>query len=468
MESYLIASTGGDCGKTLVAIGLAAAWRRDGITVAPFKKGPDYIDPAWLTLAAGRPARNLDTWMMGAETVCRSFAEHAVPDGINLVEGNRGLYDGVDAHGTHSSAELAKLLGIPVILVLSGRKSTRTTAAIALGMKLFDPAVRIAGIILNQIANERQAGVMRTAIESATGIPVIGTIPSLPDIQLPGRHLGLVTPEEHKEAIEAIERVSRVVSDSVDLSQLRKTSSGKEECEMRNVKCEMRNAKCEMGSSRISHFAFRIRIGYFKSPAFTFYYPENLEAIQNSGAQLIAVDPLLDGALPELDALYIGGGFPETHAERLAGNTGFLQSVRKAAEGGLPVWAECGGLMYLSKAIEWRGSSYPMAGFLPTGVQLRNRPEGHGYMEVAVDCENAFVPVGTVIRGHEFHYSQVTETGLDTVLEVRRGCGVGNGRDGIVKKNVFASYLHIHALATPGWIEWLIRTAESQRTQREN
>jgi cobyrinic acid a,c-diamide synthase len=210
-----------------------------------------------------------------------------------------------------------------------------------------------------------------------------------------------------------------------------------------------------------------MRIGFFDGPAFTFYYPENLEAIDRSGARRIAIDPGHDSELPEMDALYIGGGFPETHAAQLAGNASFRRSVAAAARDGLPIWAECGGLMFLSRSIQWKGSSYPMAGFLPVDVHLEDRPAGHGYEEVLADRENPLIPVGSQLRGHEFHYSKIIEEApIDTAFEVRRGVGLGGGRDGIIKNRTVASYLHIHSLASPDWIRWMVSAARDYRRER--
>jgi cobyrinic acid a,c-diamide synthase len=448
----LIAGTSGDCGKTLVTIGLIAAWRREGRDVAAFKKGPDYIDAAWLSLAAGRPARNLDSWMMGADGVLDSFAANATGSGVNVIEGNRGLHDGEDVRGTHSSAELAKLLGSPVILILAAQKMTRTAAAIALGMKSLDPDLNIAGVLLNRVANSRQESLMRAATEAETGLPVLGSIPRTDENLLPGRHLGLVTPEEHLEAERVITAAANLVNNSVDLNRLRHCAE--------SAPPYPREGFSRPFPAAQSIDAPGLRLGYFAGSAFTFYYPENLEAIDRTGAVRIAVDPLGDSALPPLDALYIGGGFPETHAPSLAENTSFRRSVAEAAQKGLPVWAECGGLMYLAQSIHWQDSCFPMAGFLPVDIVLGKKPAGHGYEEVLADRPNAFVNPGTILRGHEFHYSRIEGCGqFETAFKVLRGTGIGGGRDGITKNRVIASYLHVHDLASPGWINWLMNAA---------
>jgi len=455
----LIAGAGGDCGKTMVALGLTAAWRREGIEVAAFKKGPDYIDAAWLSLAAGRPARNLDTWMMGDERVLGSFRSNAVRAGVNIIEGNRGLHDGEDAKGTHSSAALAKALGSPVLLVIPALKITRTAAAVALGMKMLDPDLNLAGVLLNRVANARQEAIMRAAVESEAGLPVLGSIPRVDEDLLPGRHLGLVTPQEHAAAERTVKAAADLVGRSVDPKQLLAIAE--------NAALHPMDGKEIVDGPAGCTDAHDLRIGCFSGSAFTFYYPENLEAIDRTGATRVPIDPLKNQELPPLDALYIGGGFPETHAAQLADNVSLRRSVAMAAQGGLPVWAECGGLMFLARSIHWKESAYPMAGFLPVSVVLGDKPAGHGYEEVMVDRPNPFVKTGTLLRGHEFHYSRIVEAGpIETIFEVRRGVGLGHGRDGVLLKRALASYLHLHSLASPDWVRWLVKAAKEYIQER--
>jgi cobyrinic acid a,c-diamide synthase len=456
----MLAGTGGDCGKTFVALGLTAAWRRKGMSVAPFKKGPDYIDAAWLTLAAGIAARNLDTWMMNSQVVLRSFLGNSSSDGINLIEGNRGLHDGEDAAGTCSSAELSKLLKTPVVLVLPVVKITRTAAALALGLRMLDPEVEFAGVILNRVATARQESVIRTSVEKYAGLPVLGAVPRLPEGLLSSRHLGLVTPEEHSRSREVIDSAADIISRSVDLHRLQTIAGNAVQLESEYQDSHVNGESVGTG---------RLKIGFFQSPAFTFYYPENLEAIDRAGAVRVAVDPLRNETLPDLDALYIGGGFPETHASMLSANTGFLAAVAEAAQKGLPIWAECGGLIFLSRSVHWEGKRYPMAGVFPADIVLDRRPAGHGYEEVAVDQPNPFFRTGSVLRGHEFHYSRLDSLApLNTILRVNRGTGTGGGRDGLIFNRTVASYLHLHALATPEWAPSLLAAAADYSRERRS
>lgn len=460
----MLAGTGGDSGKTLVTLGLTATWRRQGLTVTPFKKGPDYIDPAWLSLASGTQARNLDTWMMGHQAVLGSFTRNASRDGINLVEANRGLHDGEDSAGTHSSAELSKLLKMPVILIIPAIKVTRTVAAIALGLQMLDREVAIGGIILNRVGTARQEAVIRSAIENDLDLPVLGSIPRIKGELLSSRHLGLVTPEEHSQNRRVIASAADIISNSVDLQKMKSIAENAPPLNYPSA------TSGQESPSRKS-----LRIGYFRSPAFTFYYPENLEVIDQYGAVKIPVDPLTDRALPDLDALYIGGGFPETHAASLSSNESFRLTVAQAAEKGLPIWAECGGLIFLCRSVLWQGTSYPMAGVFPADTMLDPRPAGHGYEEVSVDQPNPFLETGTVLRGHEFHYSRLTKVDFSnthTIFNVHRGTGLGNKRDGLIRRNVVACYLHLHARGSPEWFPGLLsaaaKFAESRLQETKN
>ena len=452
----VVAGLAGDSGKTFVALGFLLLAKEQGLAVRGFKKGPDYIDAAWLTWAAGHPARNLDTYLMGFERPVASFARHAAPDGLNVIEGNRGLFDGADARGTHSTAELAKILGAPVVLVLNATKVTRTAAAFVLGCQYLDPKLRLAGVILNRVGTRRQESVLREAIESASGVPVLGVIPKAGDAALlPGRHLGLVTPAEHPRIAEVQRNVLELVRDNVDLDRL---------LEVARQAPPPRPAEQVRGATDEP-----VRIGYLRDSAFTFYYPENLEALEAAGAALVPISSLKAPRLPEgLDALYIGGGFPETHGARLSANTAFLIALQAAASRGLAIYAECGGLMLLARAIHWDGRRYPMAGVLPFEVEVRARPEGHGYCSLTVDRTNPFFPEGAVLRGHEFHYSRVLpRSGLPpTACRVDRGTGCYAGRDGVIVGNVWASYTHLHALATPEWAKGLIAAGRRTRNGR--
>ena len=437
----VIAGMGGDSGKTLVSCGLLVALKRMGKGPVPFKKGPDYIDSAWLTLAAGKQCRNLDTFMIDRETNKEIFFNNIMEDEIAVIEGNRGLFDGADVNGTHSTAELAKLLGVPVILVLDGTKVTRSLAAVVLGCKEMDSSLNVGGVILNNVSGKRHAKVTAEAIEQVTGVPVIGVIKRYKDYDLlPSRHLGLVTPAENEKAKRAVEFAGDIITESIDFQKFFEIASATDDIPYRKIEKVKGNAAI-------------VRIGYFNDRAFSFYYPENLEALQQAGAELVKLSAIEDRDLKNIDGLYIGGGFPETNLKALSKNREMMKVIKDAVENGMPVYAECGGLMYLSKKIIWGGESFDMCGVLPFAVTMNEKPQGHGYVEAEVDTRNQFFDKGQIVKGHEFHYSSIYEkyNDIQTVLNVKRGKGAENNRDGFIIKNVFASYMHIHAFGTKNW-----------------
>jgi cobyrinic acid a,c-diamide synthase len=459
----VVAGLSGDSGKTLVALALLLAARDRGLSVRAFKKGPDYIDAAWMSWAAGTPARNLDTFLASPDGTARSFACHAARQAegpvaaLNVIEGNRGLFDGTDAGGSHSTAALAKLIGAPVVLVINARKMTATAAALVRGCQALDPELPICGVVLNQVAGRRHAQVAREAIEMSCGVPVLGVIPRLdqPDL-LPGRHLGLVTPLEHQGTAATAEGLRIVAREHLDVERLLAAAVAAPAIDLRKARPE---AAVDRGRP-----SSPVAIGYVSDAAFSFYYPENLEALEARGAALVPVSSLEGGALPPgLGALYIGGGFPETHAAAIGRNRAFLESLRASAALGLPIFAECGGLMLLARTVSWRGRHDPMAGVLPVDIEMLGAPQGHGYVVLSVDRPNPFFPVGLEIRGHEFHYSCIAGQMPDTACAVLRGTGCGGGRDAITTRRVWASYTHVHAEGVPAWADGMLQAARAYR-----
>jgi cobyrinic acid a,c-diamide synthase len=446
----VIAGLAGDSGKTLLAAGLARLLTSRGLAVAPYKKGPDYIDAGWLGAAARRPGRNLDTFLMTPAAIGEGLARGGPAD-LALVEGNRGLYDGLDAQGTHSTAELAKLVRAPVVLVVDVTKATRTVAAVILGCRAMDGAVDLAGVVLNRVGSARHERIVREAVASVGGPPVLGAIPRLGCDPFPGRHLGLLTAVEHPEREHALEQAAEIVARHVDVEALLALARSAPEAAFPD-----RAPVAPVSPAKIA---------VLRDEALSFYYPENLEALEEAGAELTFVSPLAARDLPEVDAVYIGGGFPEVHAERLAAAAAFRRDLREAAAAGLPVYAECGGLMYLGKELLVDGASHPMAGILDLTIEQTAGPRGHGYVSARVEAENPWFGRGTALRGHEFHYSRVVG-GADrsaAVLRLDRGTGLGEGRDGIAVGNVWASYLHLHALGTPGWAPAVVALAGAGR-----
>lgn len=469
----IVGALRGGSGKTILAIGIIAAFCRRGKSVAPFKKGPDYIDAGWLALAAGRPCYNLDSFLLDDWANLQSFTSHAADSDLAVIEGNRGLYDGIDLQGSTSTAELAKLLKSPVVLCVDCTKATRTMAAVVSGCARFDPDVMIKAVILNRVANSRHEQKLRDSIEYYCGIPVVGALPKLGRQLFPERHLGLVPTPEHNWAKDSIDAVAQITEQHVDLKAVLEIARDvpnltPPDRATRPQEISRKTAKSAALAATVA-LSSKPRIGILKDSAFQFYYPENIDALAVHGAEIVFISPLKDPQLPELDALYIGGGFPETHAQQLAANQTFSRQLKGHAEKGLPIYAECGGLIYLGETLNLEGKTYPMAGVLPIAFDFYKRPQGHGYTLVTVEKPNPYYDVGMEIRGHEFHYSQVAKwsgTDDDLVFRMQRGSGIHKDRDGILYQNVLATYTHIHARGTPTWAKAFVHNATQFKKSR--
>ena len=468
----LIAALRGGSGKTIVSLGLIASWKKRGVVITPFKKGPDFIDAGWLALAANQPCRNLDTFFMPAAKILSSFTQHALSADLSVIEGNRGLYDGIDVEGSTSTAELAKLLHTPVVLVIDCTKSTRTVAAMVLGCLQFDQDVNIAGVILNRVAGARHESILRQSVESYCHVPVLGAIPKLKGEAFPERHMGLVPTPEHAWAQDSVDMAATTAKKYLDLEGLLAIARQEKSLEATDETPlhPMKNGVAKEITVPLSS-SDQPRIGVIRDGAFQFYYPENLEALEAAGAEVVIMSALADNRLPKLDGLYIGGGFPETHAQILADNKGFRDDLRYVAEQGLPIYAECGGLMYLGESLVLDDGTYPMAGVLPLVFQFSKKPQGHGYSVLQVTRHNPFFEAGTEIRGHEFHYSSVLEwrgKPEDLAFKMVRGGGLDGNGDGICYKNTLATYTHIHALGTPSWAPAMVKASRDwQKKERK-
>jgi len=452
----VIAALRGGSGKTIVSVGLIASWRKRGMAISPFKKGPDFIDAGWLAMAASCPCHNLDAFLIPAEGILQSFTSHHIPSGLSVIEGNRGLYDGIDLEGRTSTSELAKLLMAPVVLIVDCTKSTRTVAAMVLGCLRFDPEVNLCGIILNRIAGARHASILRKTVEQYCSLPVLGAIPKIEGSAFPERHMGLVPAPEHAWANESIQKAAEMAQQYLDLNRLlaiagQAPSVGAPP----KILKDKENAYAAIKTSPP-------RIAVIQDSAFQFYYPENLEALQAAGAEIVTVSALSDSGLGQVNGLYIGGGFPETHAQVLAENNGFREDVRRLAEKGLPIYAECGGLMYLGEELVLHGVGYPMVGVFPVVFGFSKRPAGHGYTILKAEKSNPYFKPDTEVRGHEFHYSDIVRwkgQPDDLVFRMVRGSGFEAKRDGLCYKNTLATYSHIHALGTPNWAKAMVKAS---------
>jgi cobyrinic acid a,c-diamide synthase len=445
MPHLFISATHRSSGKTTLSIGLCAAFAARGLTVQAFKKGPDYIDPMWLARATGRACYNLDPRLMRWEEIDALFARHAAGSDLALVEGNQGLYDGLALDGSNSNAALAHRLGAPVVLVVDARGMTRGIAPLLLGYQAFDRAIRIGGVILNRVGGSRHETKLRAVIEHYTDIPVLGAVHLDERISIVERHLGLVPSNEAREAAAQIERIGAAVAAQVDLPRLLDTA--------REAPAPAVGA---LGPPRVARGrGRRPRIGVAMDRAFGFYYADDLEALRASGADLVPFDTLRDGSLPPLDGAFIGGGFPESCAAELEANAGMRSQLRAAIEAGLPVYAECGGLMYLARSLTVAGRTYAMVGAIGGDVTMHRRPVGRGYVELEATGAAPWAAAagGSCLQGHEFHYSRLENLGSEACFayRVRRGYGIDGENDGIVVQNVLASYSHLRGVGGCHW-----------------
>ena len=442
----------GGSGKTIVSLGLSRYWNKRGFSVKPFKKGPDYIDAMWLSRAAGQIATNLDPFFMSDSIIRGLFAQKSQQSNLAVIEGNRGLFDGLDSDGSCSTSGLVKTLQSPVILVVDCTKVTRTVAAFILGCQEFESDMNIDGVILNNVANERHANIIQESVIKYTHIPVLGKIPKIKSVLIPERHMGLISDQEYA-AEEALENISEIVSSHVDTQKL----------------IDIADNASSLADIPKSIWSFPpaddrgVNIGVVKDASLWFYYPENLEALERAGARICEVSLLNPDPWPQLNGLYLGGGFPETQADELSQNQVIKNHVYNLSCMGLPIYAECGGFMYLCSSLRCGNTIYPMAGVFPLQMELTKKPQGHGYTRARVVQDNPFHPLGSEFVGHEFHYSRCNiENHPDFVycLQLSKGNGVGDGKDGLIFKNTFACYTHLHALSVQGWAERFVQACE--------
>ena len=451
---FLVGAAHKSSGKTIVSVGIVAALRRRGLAVQAFKKGPDYIDPMWLSQAAGRPCRNLDPYLCERDEIVAAFRAHARAADVCVVEGNMALHDGLSLDGRDSSAGLARMLALPVVLVLDTRGMTRGAAALVLGQQALEPDVRIAGVVLNRVAGPRHESKVRAAIEHCTDIPVVGALGEDRRLAIVERHLGLMPSNEAQGAAAIVDAIAHAVQSGVDIDRLLALDA----------------APLPRTRELLVHSAAgdTVRIGIARDAAFGFYYPDDLDALAAAGAKLVAFDALRDARLPDVDGLFIGGGFPEALAAKLAANCSLRGEIRDRIDDDLPVYAECGGLMYLARSIEWRGERHDMVGALPADVVMDAKPVGRGYVELDETGDSPWPRAGARrIRGHEFHYSRLVNVAPDLryAYRVVRGHGVDGDRDGIVRRNVLASYSHLRSVGGNDWPQRFVAFVRSQRAQ---
>ncbi|MCB1439624.1 MAG: cobyrinate a,c-diamide synthase [Nitratireductor sp.] len=433
MSRLFISAAHKSSGKTTLTAGLAASFAYAGLDTHVFKKGPDYIDPLWLAHASGNHVYNLDFNTQAHDEIRGTFsARQSSRSGINLIEGNKGLHDGVATDGSDSSAALARLLKAPVVLIVDTEGMTRGIAPLLIGYANFDPEVTIAGVVLNRVATPRQESKLRAAVEAYTDMPVLGALPRLPQMIVRERHLGLTTPGDTN-AGERINAIRSLVEDNVDTEAV----------------LGIARSAPHMGRTGLPVMPDRkdITIAVARDAAFCFYYEDDLEALERAGAKLEFFSPLHDEQLPRNDAILLGGGFPETHIAALEANTAMKVALRKAILGGRPVHAECGGLMYLCRTVRFRNESGEMLGIIDADAVMQSRPQGRGLV-VLEDPQT-----GHAFPAHEFHYARLENLPKDTRYrwKVRRGHGIDGLNDGIQVHNVTAGFSHFRDTSTHHW-----------------
>ena len=466
MPHLLIAAAHKSSGKTTLTLGLARALRDKGFGVQTFKKGPDYIDPMWHARATGRPCYNLDFNTQSHAEIMAMLAAKSAASDMALIEANMGLYDGVDLEGRDGNAALAKLVGAPVVLVVDTEGMTRGIAPLLLGHRVFDPEVNLAGVILNRVAGARHEAKLRAAVERYTDIPVIGALPRTSAFELPERHLGLTTPAETNEVEAFIARIATAVGERFDLEKLRLIASSA--TPLPHPKAGRDGAGTGDGEP--------VRIAIARCSAFGFYYPDDLDALQQAGASLVFFEAQRDAHLPSCDGLFIGGGFPETHMDGLAANATLRAEIKQALEQGLPAYAECGGLMYLTRAIRWGGKRADMVGLIDAEAMMHARPQGRGQVVLAETAAfpwplvtETMVAGSRIVKAHEFHHASIVDLPPDTkyAFDMRRGDGIDGHHDGIVKHNTLACFAHQRSTAASPWAERFVAFVRSCKRTRQ-
>jgi cobyrinic acid a,c-diamide synthase len=445
INAFMLAGTNSNVGKTTVTIGILAALKKRGLSVMPYKTGPDYIDPMFHRFVTGNPSRNLDTWMLEDDVIKYLFTRNLTKNNIGLIEGVMGLYDGYGIQTEKgSSAYLSKVIGAPVILIINGRGMSGSAAALVKGFVEFDPEVNIAGVIINQLSSDKHYTLLKEIIEEHTGVKCLGYLPKNMDITLDSRHLGLIPVDELEGLEKNIDLLSNLVEKHIDLDQLVKLAA-------------YEFPEPEIEDPFVDYYGSYkgMTVGIARDEAFNFYYDDNIEILKKLGVELVEFSPIWDHELPAVDALYIGGGFPEIFGKELEGNISFREDLKEKLIEGLPCYAECGGLMYLTKSITMLdGTTYETTGFFPADTKMTKRLQRFGYIEVVAEFPEKKVN----IRGHEFHHTIInSEAELKHLYRVTKKDN--SWQEGIVKNNVLAGYPHIHFYSNPEFLLSLLDKA---------
>ncbi len=454
LPRILISGTSSRAGKTVVSIGLMRALYNRGYKVQPFKVGPDFIDPSYHYFATGVPSRNLDSFMMSGRDIMKTFIKNAKKADISVIEGTMGLYDSHDAVDEKgSTAQVSKIIKAPVILTANIERISRTAAALILGYKLFDKNVKIAGVILNRAGNERHASKAKKAVEILANMKVFGVLPRDNSVFIPERHLGLVPAHERESIDELFDNLAKFIEKNVDVDAI--IDVAYKACELPDVN----------DLEIFKEYESDIKIGVIKDRAFTFYYADNIEALAKRG-KIVYIDATKDKSLKGVDALYIGGGFPEIFAEELERNSKLREQIYEFCESGRPCYAECGGLMFLGESIETNNEEYEMVGLLPLKTVMKRKFQALGYVIHEVVKDNVISKKGDRIVGHEFHYSMpILKKKVEFAYRTIRGKGVDGKHDGIIYKNTLASYAHVHVLSHKKMFDNFIKIAKQEKNR---
>lgn len=466
MPRVVITGLSGGSGKTMLSTGLARALSRKGYKVQTFKKGPDYIDTLWMSLASGYPPRNLDPYMIEPGLLSHLFENackcNATPPDIAIIEGNRGLFDGQDLSGSTSTAELARQLSAPIVLTMNCSKMTRTAAAIVMGLKNFEPDLNLAGVVLNRVSRSRHRSIVKQAVEELAKVPVLGLLPRRAESPFEERYSGLYGDEAALAGAAAYERINMIadfVEEHVNLESIIRLAQSAPPLEVK--------VRPSGWGERITLPKRKPRIGYVRDLVLWFYYTENLEALKAAGAELVALSLLDTKPWPELDGLYLGGGFPDDFASRLADNRDKKDEVSRLIRSGLPTYAEGPGFYYLARSLNLDGASYPMTGIFDFDLNLGKVPRGIGYIQAVVERPNPFHPVGSILNAHEFHYTDIglpSDLSASALMQLNKGNGMfyakgEAGRDGLLAHNCFIAHMQVFAPGVPHWAPAFVSAA---------
>jgi len=451
VNAFVVAGTASGVGKTTVALAIIASLRSRGLTVQPFKCGPDFIDGGHLAVAASRTSRNLDTWMLDAEANREILSRASASCDVAVVEGMMGLFDGVTGNTEEgSTAEIAKLLDLPIVLVVDAGNSARSIAAVIRGFEIFDSKLRFAGVVLNRVAGDGHFRVLEAAIRQSSVVPVLGWLPVEADAAIPERHLGLHTAAEGISA--SISTLTRL-GNRLDIEQLLNATA-----------CNQRFETASIVTTAPKYKG--IRVGIARDRVFSFYYEDNLDLLRENGAEIVEFSPIADSALPEnLHALYFGGGYPELYAAELSANNSLLQDVRDFAQANKPIYAECGGLMLLGETLTTLDAkSYPMAGVLPVAIEMTKALVHFGYADVEFAHDCLLGEKGTLVRGHSFHCSRIlAHDSLRCIYRVHYSLSNRREQEGFVRARTLGTYIHLHFRSNPSLVSSLLQEADSAR-----